>query len=147
MRVIILLILSLFMGAATAITKCEINGKISYQAAGCPEHAKAKYLIDDEYIDEERLRKLKQKKKYNIPANLPDATEEKLKQVPSSIESTDDQIPEEEVEEDEQEKEPVKNAPHVNVPRAFDYVNPKLSDMQQQIDEHKKELQKLENSQ
>ena len=58
------------------------------------------------------------------------------------MESTDSEI-----QEDEQDKPPVKNGPHVNVPRAFDYVNPKLSDMQRQIDQHNKELQKLQNAQ
>jgi hypothetical protein len=46
-----------------------------------------------------------------------------------------------------QEQQPVKDAPHVNVPSAFDYVNPKLSDMQRKLDAHNKELQNQQNAQ
>ena len=140
MRVILIFMLSVFMGSAAAITKCELNGKVYYQSAGCPEHAKAKYLVDDKYIDEKQLLKYRQEKEEK--SEKPQAVDkEKPEQVTDSVESTDAQAQE------EQDKQPVKNAPHVNVPRAFDYVNPKLSNMQRQLDAHNKELQKLQNAQ
>lgn len=142
MRVILILVLSVFMGNAAAINKCELNGKVYYQSATCPKHAKVKYLVDGEYIDEERLLKLKQEKKDNMPTKQSTNSVEKSRQVSNPDESVEDQFQYE----DEQQIKLVKNAPHVNVPRAFDYVNPKLSNMQRQLDEHNRELQKLQNA-
>ena len=143
MRIILILMPSLFVGNAAAINKCELNGKVYYHSVTCPKHAKAKYLVDGKYIDEERLLRLRQEKKDGMPAKQSTDSVEKSRQVSSPGESADDQFQYE----DEQQIKPVKNAPHVNVPRAFDYVNPKLSNMQRQLDEHNRELQKLQNAQ
>ena len=143
MRVILILMFSTFMGNAAAINKCELNGKVYYQSATCPKHAKAKYLVDGEYIDEQRLLKLRQEKKDSMLVEQSTDSVERPRQMTSPGESADDQFQQE----DEQQIKPVKNAPHVNVPRAFDYVNPKLSNMQRQLDEHNRELQQLQSAQ
>ncbi|OQK18221.1 hypothetical protein AU255_10420 [Methyloprofundus sedimenti] len=143
MRVILIFLLSVFMNSAAAITRCELNGKVYYQTATCPEHAKAEYLINGKYIDEEQLLKHRQEKKVTMPEDLPAVTEEKPEQAQNSIEPTDAK----KEEADEQDKKPVHNPAQVNVPSTFEYVNPKLSDMQKQLDEHNKELQKLQNVQ
>lgn len=121
----------------------RVNGKVYYQTAICPEHAKAEYLINGKYIDEEQLLKYRQEKKEIMPEDLPAVTEEKPDQAQNSIELTDAKIKEA----DEQAKKPVHNPAQVNVPSAFEYVNPKLSDMQKHLEEHNKELQKLQNLQ
>ncbi|MBT3812244.1 MAG: hypothetical protein HON51_11855 [Gammaproteobacteria bacterium] len=143
MRVILILMLSVFMGSVAAITRCELNGKVYYQTAACPKHSKVQYLVNDKYIDEDKLRKYRQEKEDTMPEEQLSVSEEKPKQVTDSSALSDAgaQV------DDELDKQAVKNAPHVNVPSTFDYVNPKLSDMQRKLDEHNKELHKLQNAQ
>ncbi len=145
MRVILIFVLSVFMDSTAAITKCELNGKVYYQKAACPEHAASKYLINGKYIDEEQLLKYRQEKKEQTPEDIAAVGEEKPKQTPNSIESTDAQLEAA----DGQDQKPVQNKKpaQINVPSAFEYVNPKLADMQRQLDEQNKELQKLQNAQ
>ena len=145
MRVILIFVLSVFMDSTAAITKCELNGKVYYQKAACPEHAASKYLINGKYIDEEQLLKYRQEKKEQTPEDTAAVGEEKPKQTPNSIESTDAQLEAA----DGQDQKPVQNKKpaQINVPSAFEYVNPKLADMQRQLDEHNNELQKLQKAQ
>ncbi|WP_221896462.1 hypothetical protein [Bathymodiolus japonicus methanotrophic gill symbiont] len=96
-----------------------------------------------EYIDKQCLLKLRQEKEGSMPAKRSTDSVEKSSQVSSPGAAIEEQFQFE----DEQQMKPVHNAPHVNVPRAFDYVNPKLSNMQRQLDEHNRELQKLQNAQ
>ncbi|HIG65165.1 MAG: hypothetical protein HOE45_09580 [Gammaproteobacteria bacterium] len=99
--------------------------------------------MNDKYIDEDKLRKYRQEKEDTMPEEQLSVSEEKPKQVTDSSALSDAgaQV------DDELDKQAVKNAPHVNVPSTFDYVNPKLSDMQRKLDEHNKELHKLQNAQ
>jgi hypothetical protein len=148
MRVILILVLSVFMGSAAAITRCELNGKVYYQTARCPKQSKAQYLVNDKNIDEDKLRKYRRINVEEISQETPVVGEEETKQVTNSKASADAETQESaEQENNMQEQQPVKDAPHVNVPRAFDYVNPKLSDMQRKLDAHNKELQNQQNAQ
>lgn len=148
MRVILILVLSVFMGSAAAITRCELNGKVYYQTAWCPKQSKAQYLVNDKNIDEDKLRKYRRINVEEISQETPVVGEEETKQVTNSKASADAETQESAEQEDNmQEQQPVKDAPHVNVPRAFDYVNPKLSDMQRKLDAHNKELQNQQNAQ
>lgn len=43
-------------------------------------------------------------------------------------------------------KSETKVVPHVNVPDAFGYVNPRLEKMNRKLEEHNKKLQQLQNA-
>ena len=60
MRIIGGLLLFGFVSSAMAITKCELNDKVTYKKGSCPENASSKVLIKDEFVEEKRLLKHKQ---------------------------------------------------------------------------------------
>ena len=144
MRVILILVLSVFMNSTVAITKCEINGKISYQTAACPENATSKFLMKDKYVSQQQLREYEQERVKNSGNSLNKAAPANASSVVNQEPSDNDTQQTEplQLQEDELDKKDDKHdAPHVNVPRAFDYVNPKLENMDRKLQEHNKRLQ------
>jgi len=57
MRIFVTVFLLIAMSPVEAITKCELNGKITYKKGSCPKNATTKILIKDQYIDEGQLQK------------------------------------------------------------------------------------------
>ncbi|RLA25342.1 MAG: hypothetical protein DRQ62_02830 [Gammaproteobacteria bacterium] len=161
MRIVVLVLIFGFLQPAMAINKCELNGKVSYQAAACPEQAKSKSLVKDKYISEEQLQEYKREhnnkseqafKKVNSPKKPPVVSDQVLKidtqqtqsqQIQALNDTGEAQVQDVD---DQSNKTNKRTAPHVNVPSAFDYVNPKLSDMDRKLEEHNKKLQQLQNA-
>lgn len=161
MRIGLFLLASGFMQPVMAITKCEINGVISYKQGPCPVNASSKYLINEKYVSEKQLRQKKRERQrisdedflkvnssrqpkpvINNPSEIK-AQQAKPQRVDSSGVATE-AVDREAVEQDH--KADTKAAPHINVPGAFDYVNPKLEKMNSKLEEHNKKLQQLQNA-
>ena len=154
MHTLMVLLLLGFIQPAFAITKCELNGKVTYKSGGCPEHASAKYLVKDKYVEERQLQKHKQKrivesekdfKHMNTPRKRPDESEEwyesedqqiKLKKVQMSNESTHFQL--------QKVDKPNSKIHKINAPKVYDGVNDRLSEMERKLEQHNKELQQLQ---
>ena len=161
MRIVVIFLLFGFLQPAMAINKCELNGQVSYQTAACPEHAKSKSLVKDKYISEQQMQEYKRQhiktseqafKKAYPPKKPPvvseEASENDIQQTQSQQRQKLNDTTHFQLQEmDEQDVETEKHkAPQVNVPSAFDYVNPKLSDMDRKLEEHNKKLQQLQNA-
>jgi len=57
MRIFVTVFLLIAISPVEAITKCELNEKITYKKGSCPKNATTKILIKDKYIDESQLQK------------------------------------------------------------------------------------------
>jgi len=57
MRIFVTVSLLIAISPVEAITKCELNEKITYKKGSCPKNATTKILIKDKYIDESQLQK------------------------------------------------------------------------------------------
>ncbi|NOQ14200.1 MAG: hypothetical protein GQ583_06950 [Methyloprofundus sp.] len=160
MRIIVVLVFLFFgfMRPAIALTKCVLNGKVSYKVGACPKNASSKYWVKNKFVAESELQKKQQE---NISRS-----EKSFKRMNEKKKSQDEYDAEFDSEEQEQEKkrEPKKmeassevahfqlkkidksktDIPKVNVPQSHEYVNDKLSDMQKKLDQHNKELQQLQ---
>lgn len=151
MRLIIIFLLSGFIQSVMAINKCEINGKVSYQQSPCPVNASSKSLVKDKYISEKQMHLYAQEAKRKSDESFkkinsaktsrsiaPDSTEIETKSVsPKQIENL---YSETESVDAEQQATDKNNPPKVNVPGAFEYVNPKLSDMDRKLNQHNKNI-------
>lgn len=161
MRIGLFFLISGFIQPAMAITKCEINGVVSYKQGPCPVNASSKYLINDKYVSEKQLRKKKQERQRKSDEDFikispsrqskpvisnsskiedQQAKPQQLSGANEAIESSDRETVE------QNHKADTKAVPHVNVPGAFDYVNPKLEKMNRKLEEHDKKLQQLQNA-
>ena len=85
MRILVMFLLLANVHSVNAITKCEFNGKVTYKKGNCPESATTKYLVKDEYIEEEQLQEYRQErieqsekafKKVTMPKKRPVIKEE-----------------------------------------------------------------------
>lgn len=146
------------MQPAMALTKCVLEGKISYKQGACPKNATSEYWVKNRFVEESQLQK---KRQDHITRS-----EEGFKQMNAQQKRQNEYDSEFDSEEQEQEKirEPKKmqvsnesahfqlqkvdksksNIPKVNVPQSHDYVNDRLSEMQRKLDQHNKELQQLQ---
>ena len=159
MRIIVVFVFLFFsfMQPAIALTKCILDGKVSYKVGPCPKDASSKYWVNNKFVEERKLKKNRQKNSA--------LSEESFKRMNTPIVRREDESEEEfDVEEQEQARKPKKmqvsnetahfqlkkvdnekdNAPEVNVPQSHEYVNDKLSEMQKKLDQHNKELQQLQ---
>ncbi len=62
MRVLIIALFLFFMNSAIAITKCELQGKVTYKKGNCPKNATSKYLLKDKYVEESQLQEYYQER-------------------------------------------------------------------------------------
>jgi len=159
MRIIVVFVFLFFsfMQPAIALTKCILEGKVSYKVGPCPKNASSKYWVNNKFVEESKLHKNRQKNST--------LSEESFKRMNTPIVRREDESEEEfDIEEQEQARKPKKmqvsnetahfqlkkvdnekdNAPKVNVPQSHEYVNDKLSEMQKKLDQHNKELQQLQ---
>ncbi|BCG62964.1 MAG: hypothetical protein methR_P0646 [Methyloprofundus sp.] len=60
MRGVIFVVFLGFVGPVSAITKCELNGKVIYKAGTCPKNASTKFLVKGNYVAEQSLRQHEQ---------------------------------------------------------------------------------------
>ena len=144
------------MQPAIALTKCVLEGKVSYKAGACPKNASSKYWVKNKFVAESELQKKRQE---HITRS-----EESFKQLNAPRKISDEREARFESEEQEQARKPKKmkvsnetahfqlqkidksksNAPKINVPQSHEYVNDRLSEMQRKLDQHNKELQQLQ---
>ena len=154
MRILLVLLLLGVIQPVFAITKCELNGKVIYKRGDCPEHASAKYLVKDKYVDERQLQSHRQERKaeseqdfklMNTPIKRPDEYEEwsesedlqtKPEKVKMSDEATHFQL--------QKVDKPNSKIRKINTPKSYDGVNDKLSEMERKLEQHNKELQQLQ---
>jgi len=57
MRIVIIFLLLMNAYPVMAITRCEVDGKVTYKTGRCPEDATAKYLVRGKYVEEKVLQK------------------------------------------------------------------------------------------
>lgn len=141
MRIVIFFLFTVLMLPALAINKCEINGQISYRQGPCPAKAKTQYLINGKYISEEKLREYRHMPK--TQTGLVNKQQAVSRQPLDSATGSPVQNQQADYEESTTGQH---KSPQVNVPGVFDYVNPKLSEMDRKLEEHKKKLQQLQNA-
>ena len=153
MRIIGGLLLFGFVSSAMAITKCELNDKVTYKNGSCPENASSKFLIKDEFVEEKQLLKHKQKrveqsekdfKRMNAPRVHSNENKEwfqsENQQVnPKKVPVSKDTHQAEKIDKVESKQD------KINAPKMYDGVNGKLSEMEQKLEQHNKELQQLQN--
>ncbi len=60
MRGVIFVVFLGFIEPVSAITKCELNGKVIYKAGTCPKNASTKFLVKGHYVTEQSLRQHEQ---------------------------------------------------------------------------------------
>ncbi len=146
MHVFVFLILSVLMNPVLAITKCELKGKVIYKEGGCPEHAVTKYWVNGKYITEQQLKEYQQQGKIKSEQafkqiNTPDKKVSTVELKATALEAEESTHTQAEI----LDAQDIESSPiHVNVPRAFEYVNPKLEAMDRKLDEHNKKLQQIE---
>ena len=154
MRIIVVLLLVGLIKPAFAITKCELDGKVTYKRGGCPEHASSKYLVKDKYVDENQLQKHKQErvvesekdfKQMNTPRRRPDESEEWFESEEQQTKPKKIQISNEATHFQRQKVDKPNSKIHkINAPKVYDGVNEKLSEMERKLEQHNKELQQLQ---
>lgn len=60
MRGVIFIVFLGFIGPVSAITKCELNGKVIYKTGACPKNASTKFLVKGNYVTEQSLQQHEQ---------------------------------------------------------------------------------------
>lgn len=160
MRIIVVVFVFLFfsfMQPAIALTKCTLEGKVSYKVGPCPKNASSKYWVNNKFVEKNKLQKKRQKNST--------LSEESFKRINTPVVRREDESEEEfDLEEQEKVRKPKKmqvsneaahfqlkkvdqeesDTPKVNVPQSHEYVNDRLSEMQKKLDQHNKELQQLQ---
>ena len=152
MRIVGILLLFWFVLPAMAITKCELNGKVIYKKGICPENASSKYLVKDKFVAKSQLLKYKQEriehsekdfKRMNAPRKLFNGNKEWFESENQPAKTRKVQISNDvnqSLKVDKLASKPDK----INVPKMYDGVNDKLSEMEQKLELHNKELQQLQ---
>jgi len=151
MRIVVVFLLLGVVQPVLAITKCTLNGKVTYKRGACPKNATSKYLVKDEFVEESQLQEKQQEritqseidfKRMNVPSKKPDISDEwlesegmpvKPKKMRMSNESAHFQLQKVDKQNDAVDK--------IKVP---DGVNDKLSEMQRKLEQRNKELQQLQ---
>ncbi|MDF1583515.1 MAG: hypothetical protein P1P78_09415 [Methyloprofundus sp.] len=154
MRFVIAFWLFGFVQSVQAITKCELNGKVTYKRGDCPEKAETRFLVKNKYIKQQDLQESQRKRilaseKALEQALAPKVTlvdsetpvelgspEEVNRKIKRSNESLHFQL---------QKVERLNNKTgKVYSPNMPDDLSGKLLDMELQVQEHNKALQQLQ---
>lgn len=153
MRIVVFFLLFGLMQPALAVTKCEFKrNKTLYKKGTCPKRASTSYLVKDKFVREESLEKTRLEraklskqayKKLITPKKRYRVSEDRVESKP--IKPKEIQVPEDNSDRDMQntEQQHSKN-PKINAPKMYDGVNLKLSEMEQKLEAHQKELQQLQ---
>jgi len=154
MRFVIAFLLFGFVQSVQAITKCELNGKVTYKRGGCPERAGTRFLVKDKYIKQQDLQESQRKRLLE--------SEKALEQVlaPKVIRTDSEEVIELESSQEVRKKIKMSNeslhfqlqkveelnnkAGKVYAPNMPDDLNGKLLDMELQVQERNKALQQLQ---
>lgn len=140
MRILVASLLFFFMQPAIAITKCILNGKVTYKLGACPKKSTTQFLIKDRYIEEGQLQKARQERdaqsvKDFIRMNIRPEYDENGTLIKPGYETVKTKAENED--EDSQ----------MDAPEVDDEANARLLEMQRQLDQRRKELQQLQQQQ
>lgn len=150
MRIVVVFLLFSFMQPAIAITKCLLNGKVTYKRGTCPENAVSQYLIKNEYVEKHQLQQYQLERKavsenefkrlsrpirYDENGTLVDPED-----YPAKIE----QIRKPNAAPSSQQQNGGKQAAKINADDKQGDINVKLLEMQRMFDQRNKALQQLQ---
>lgn len=149
MRIVVIFLLLGFVPSIMAITRCEMNGKVTYKKGRCPEYATTKYLVKGRYVEEKVLQQQAQE---NI-----ERSEQAFKQQLSEQEKREEKLFQELEEQDKAERVYMSDeSVHFQLKKAEDLdkktekndypddVNKKVLEMERKIIEQRKALEQLQ---
>jgi len=150
MRILMIYLVFLCVQPAAAITKCVLNGKVTYKNGVCPINSTTQFLVKDRYVDKSQLQKARRKSdvqaekafirinirpQYDENGTLIRTVEQVInaKEENESVDTQVQQADQRELWSDEREESGVDSD-----------ANARLLEMQRQLDQSKKELQQLQ---
>ena len=150
MRIVVVFLLFSFMQPAIAITKCLLNGKVTYKRGICPENAVSQYLIKNEYVEKSQLqqyqreRKVESEKEFKRLSTLKRYDENGTLIDPEDYSAKIEQIRKPNAAPDSQLQSEDEQAAKINIYEKQNDINAKLLEMQRMVDQRNKALQQLQ---
>jgi len=150
MRGIIFIVFLGFIGPVSAITKCELNGKVIYKTGSCPKNATTKFLVKGNYVAEQRLqeRELQRAQESNSAfekLNVKTVQDESLSQDQLDALAKQREANIVEMSDESGHFQLRKANEPESKPAAPDISNDEWLEMERQLDESEKALQQLQN--
>jgi hypothetical protein len=154
MRFVIVFLLFGFVQSVQAITKCELNGKVTYKRGDCPKKAETRFLVKGKYIKQQDLQESQRKRLVESERAIEQvlASEVILADIEKSVESGRSQevrkkikMSNESLHFQLQKVEELNNKTgKVYAPNMPDDLSGKLLNMELQVQERNKALQQLQ---
>ena len=149
MRILVVSLFFLFIEPASAITKCILNGKVSYKVGACPQNSTTQFLIKNRYVTEEQLQKNRQQRDVLSAKEFKRLNTPKRYDENGTLIKEGDQILEtgklkQEEEGGAQAGQQMGAGNKADTPKISEDENAKLLEMQRQFELRNKELQQLQ---